>query len=89
MDIFHPGVPRGFVSDLLNPKKQSGFCKAAVELMQSTSERKLLPSIKLLGGRQHPAKLSRCVMVLVGLVQAKRRPGGSATQMLPGTLVAG
>lgn len=41
--------PRGFASDLLNPEKKPGFCKAGVELLQGTSERKLLSSIKSLG----------------------------------------
>lgn len=40
MDIFHPGGPRGFVPDLLNPEEKPGFCKAAVELTQGRSERK-------------------------------------------------
>lgn len=78
-----------FVSDLLNPEKKPGFCKAAVELMQGMSERKLLSSIKSLWDRQHPVKLSHCVMVLAGLVQAKRRLGVSAAETLPGTLPAG
>ena len=89
MDIFHRGVPRVFVSDLPNPEKKPGFCKAAVELVQGTSERKLLSSIKSLWDRQHPVKLSRCVIVLAGLAQAKRRPRGSAAETLPGTLPAG
>lgn len=40
MDIFHPGGPRGFVPDLLNPEEKPGFCKAAVELTQGRRERK-------------------------------------------------
>lgn len=82
MDIFHRGVPRVFVSDLPNPEKKPSFRKATAELTQGRSERESLSSIESLGDRQHPGMLSCCAMVLAGLVQGKRRPGGS---MLPGT----
>lgn len=82
MDIFHQGVPRVFVSDLPNPEKKPGFCKAVVELTQGMNERQSLSSIKSLWDRQHPAKLSCWVMVLAGLVEGKLRPGGSAAKML-------
>lgn len=42
------GSPRVFVSDLPNPEKKPGYCKAGVELLQGTNERKLLSSIKSL-----------------------------------------
>lgn len=81
-----PRSPKGFCLWPVEPKRRS---QAFGKLTQGRRERKSLSSVKSLWDRQHPAKLSRCVMVLAGLVQGKRWPGGLAAEPLPGTLPAG